>query len=180
MEFIFDQDTGRFYFLEMNTRIQVEHPVTEMVTGIDLVQAQVRIADGRPLPFSQSDVRLVGHAIECRINAESPAHGFRPSPGLITRWDPPDGPGVRLDTHCFAGYAVPPFYDSLLAKLITHGPDRAQAMERMRHALETFHVDGVDTTIPFLRSLVGDPDYQAGKVNTRWIEDHKLNQLVGG
>lgn len=174
VEFIYDQDTAQFYFLEMNTRIQVEHPVTEMITGLDLVQAQLRIAAGQPLGIPQSDVRFVGHAVECRVNAESPAHSFRPSPGVITVWQPPTEPGVRVDTHCFPGYRVPPYYDSLLAKVITHGADRAEALARMQRALAGFDVQGVDTTIPFLRSVVSDPEFLAGQVNTRWIEEHKL------
>ncbi|HLQ31928.1 MAG TPA: carbamoyl phosphate synthase, partial [Chloroflexota bacterium] len=135
---------------EMNTRIQVEHPLTEMVAGIDLVQAQLRIANGEPLPFSQEDIRFSGHAIECRITAEAAEHNFRPSPGLISAWEPPGGPGIRVDTHRYAGNVVPPFYDSLLAKLIVHGADRAQALERMSDALGRFRVAGIDTTIPFL------------------------------
>ncbi|OGP28486.1 MAG: acetyl-CoA carboxylase biotin carboxylase subunit [Deltaproteobacteria bacterium GWA2_57_13] len=170
VEFIVDQDRGAFYFLEVNTRIQVEHPVTEMITGIDLVQEQIRIADGQPLSLSQSEVRFSGHAIECRITAESPSHGFRPCPGSIVDWRPPEGPSVRVDSHCFSGYVVPPFYDSLLAKLITRGDDRSEAVERMRLALENFTVRGVDTVIPFLRFLLHHPDYTAGKVNTRWLE----------
>lgn len=170
VEFIVDQDREAFYFLEVNTRIQVEHPVTEMITGIDLVQEQIRIADGQPLSLSQSEVRFNGHAIECRITAESPSHGFRPCPGPIVEWRPPEGPHVRVDSHCFSGYVVPPFYDSLLAKLITRGDDRSEAVERMRLALENFTVRGVDTVIPFLRFLLHHPDYTAGKVNTRWLE----------
>ncbi|MBI2361038.1 MAG: acetyl-CoA carboxylase biotin carboxylase subunit [Deltaproteobacteria bacterium] len=170
VEFIVDQDQQQFYFLEMNTRIQVEHPVTEMITGLDLVEQQIRIADGQPLSISQSDVRFTGHAIECRITAESANHGFRPCPGPITAWDPPVGPDIRVDTHCFAGYVVPPFYDSLLAKLITRGEDRREAAERMQNALASFAVGGVDTTIPFLRFLLAQPDYIAGTVNTRWLE----------
>jgi acetyl-CoA carboxylase biotin carboxylase subunit len=174
IEFIYDQDTTEFYFLEMNTRIQVEHPVTEMISGLDLVQAQLRIAAGQPLDIAQCDVRLVGHSVECRVTAESPAHGFRPSPGVITVWQPPAEAGVRVDSHCFAGYRVPPYYDSLLAKVITHGADRAEALARMQRALAAFDVQGVDTTIPFLRSVVSDPDFLAGQVNTRWIEEHKI------
>ena len=170
VEFIVDQDRGVFYFLEVNTRIQVEHPVTEMITGIDLVQEQIRIADGQPLGLAQSEVRFNGHAIECRITAESPSHGFRPCPGPIVEWRPPEGPHLRVDSHCFSGYVVPPFYDSLLAKLITRGDDRGEAVERMRLALENFTVRGVDTVIPFLRFLMHHPDYTAGKVNTRWLE----------
>lgn len=174
VEFLYDQDSDAYYFLEMNTRIQVEHPVTEMITGADLVQAQLRIAGGEPLPYAQEHVRLTGHAIECRVTAESAAHGFRPSPGTITRWEPPGGPGVRVDTHCYAGYRVPPYYDSLLAKLIVHGTDRAHALERLNEALARFTVDGIDTTLPFLRALVQDEDFVAGRVSTRWVEEKQL------
>jgi acetyl-CoA carboxylase biotin carboxylase subunit len=170
VEFIFDQDTGMFYFLEMNTRIQVEHPVSEAITGVDLVQEQLRIARGEPLRFSQSDVIFRGHAIECRINAELPDAGFRPSPGRIAEWSPPEGPNIRLDSHCYAGYTVPIFYDSMLAKLIIYGRDRAEAVERMRRALEQFSVSGIGTTLPFLRFVMGHPDFAAGKVNTRLVE----------
>ena len=170
VEFILDQDKGRFYFLEMNTRIQVEHPVTEMTTGIDLVQEQIRVAQGEPISFSQSQVIPEGHAIECRINAEQPQHDFRPSPGRITQWDPPEGSGIRVDSHCYEGYTVPPFYDSLLAKLIVTGSNRMDAIARMQRALADFRVEGVETTIPFLASLVGRADFVAGKVNTGWLE----------
>ena len=170
VEFIFDQDKGRFYFLEMNTRIQVEHPVTEMTTGIDLVQEQIRVAQGEPLSFAQRQVIPRGHAIECRINAEKPEDDFRPSPGMITRWRPPEGPGIRVDTHCYEGYTVPPYYDSLLAKLIVAGGSRMAAIARLQQALANFQVAGVDTTIPFLASLVERGDFIAGKVNTRWLE----------
>ncbi len=170
VEFIFDQDKGSFYFLEMNTRIQVEHPVTEMTTGFDLVQEQIRVAQGDPIGFSQSQVVPVGHAIECRINAEQPWDDFRPSPGLITRWQPPEGAGVRVDSHCYAGYTVPPYYDSLLAKLIVTGGTRMEAIARLQQALASFHVAGVYTTIPFLASLVERADFIAGKVDTGWLE----------
>ena len=170
VEFIFDNDTDEFFFLEMNTRIQVEHPVTEMVTGIDLVAQQLRIARGEPLPFKQSDVCLSGHAIECRINAESPQHGFRPCPGRIATWQAPNGTGIRVDTHCYSGYFVPPFYDSLLAKLIVHAAGRARAAARARQALASFQVQGIDTGIPFLQTIIADADYLNGKVNTRWLE----------
>ncbi|HXV79400.1 MAG TPA: acetyl-CoA carboxylase biotin carboxylase subunit, partial [Candidatus Binatia bacterium] len=143
VEFIFDNDTNEFFFLEMNTRIQVEHPVTEMITGVDLVAQQLRIGRGEPLPFKQSDVRFYGHAIECRINAESPQHGFRPCPGHIVAWQAPQGAGIRVDTHCYAGYFVPPFYDSLLAKLIVHGGERAAAVDRTKQALASFQVQGI-------------------------------------
>ena len=176
VEFIVDQDSGNFYFLEMNTRIQVEHPVTEMITGIDLVKEQIRIADGQPLPFTQSDVRFTGQAIECRINAESPREGFRPCPGSIVEWSPPEGSGIRVDSHCYAGYSVPAYYDSLLAKLIVRGNDRVTAVGRMQEALENFIVSGIETTIPFLRFLICQLDYVKGKVNTRWVES-RLKQF---
>jgi acetyl-CoA carboxylase biotin carboxylase subunit len=175
VEFIFDNETNEFFFLEMNTRIQVEHPVTEMVTGVDLVAQQLRIARGEALPFEQSDVRFFGHAIECRINAESPQHGFRPCPGLIIVWRAPEGAGVRVDSHCYSGYFVPPFYDSLLGKLIVHGENRAQALARTSQALASFQVEGIDTGIPFLQAVIDDVDYVKGKVNTRWLEK-KLKQ----
>ena len=171
VEFILDQDHGTFYFLEMNTRIQVEHPVTEMITGVDIVKEQIRIAGGEPLSLSQKEVRSEGHAIECRINAEMPDDNFRPSPGKITRWQAPEGGGIRLDTHCFAGYFVPPFYDSLLAKLIVKGDDRLQAIQHARSALSNFIVQGVDTTIAICQSIMDNPDYIKGKIHTRWVED---------
>jgi acetyl-CoA carboxylase biotin carboxylase subunit len=171
VEFIFDQDARKFYFLEMNTRIQVEHPVSEMITGIDLVQEQLRIAGGEKLRFSQADVKIRGHAIECRITAELATDGFRPCPGRITKWSPPEGPNIRLDTHCYEGYTVPIFYDSMLGKLIVYGTDRTEAIERMRRALSRFSVAGVSTTLPFLRFIMEHPDFAAGKVNTHLIED---------
>jgi acetyl-CoA carboxylase biotin carboxylase subunit len=170
VEFIFDQDTKQFYFLEMNTRIQVEHPVTEMITGVDLVAQQFFVARGMPLSLKQSDIDLKGHAIECRINAESPRHGFRPCPGKITLWRPPQGAGIRVDSHCFTNYFVPPYYDSLLAKLIVHGDNRSDAAARIRDALAAFLVEGIDTGIPFLQTVIDDPDYLSGAVNTRWLE----------
>jgi acetyl-CoA carboxylase biotin carboxylase subunit len=171
VEFIFDQDAQTFYFLEMNTRIQVEHPVSEMISGIDLVQEQLRIAGAEALRFSQADVKIRGHSIECRITAELATEGFRPSPGRIARWCPPQGPNVRLDTHCYEGYTVPIFYDSMLGKLIVYGIDRAEAIERMRRALDQFSVSGIGTTLPFLRFVMGHPDFAAGKVNTHLIDD---------
>lgn len=177
VEFILDQDQQRFYFLEMNTRIQVEHPVTEMVTGIDLVKEQFRIAAGQPLSVDQTSVRLAGHAIECRINAESPCNGFRPSPGRITRWEAPVDSGIRLDTHCYSGYFVPPFYDSLLAKLITVGDDRFNAMERMQTALGNMKISGVDTNIPFHQFVLNQSDYRRGRVNTRWVENKLVKEF---
>ena len=159
-EFLVDE-AGGFYFLEMNTRIQVEHPVTEILTGIDLIREQIRIAAGEPLGYDQSAVRMVGHAIECRINAEDP-ESFVPSPGTITAWIPPGGFGVRVDSHCFPSYTIPSFYDSLIAKVIVHGLDRTQAIQRMRRALTEFTVEGVKTTIPFQLRLIGDPAFLAG------------------
>ncbi len=170
IEFIYDNDTSDFFFLEMNTRIQVEHPVTEMITGVDLVVQQLKIARGEPLAYQQSDIRINGHAIECRINAESPQHAFRPCPGLIREWRPPRGPGIRMDSHCYSNYFVPPYYDSLLGKLIVHGADRHEAADRMKLALDNFHVSGIDTGIPFLKTVIDDPEYRSGKVNTRWLE----------
>ena len=170
IEFIYDNDTSDYYFLEMNTRIQVEHPVTEMITGVDLVAQQLRIARGEALPFKQSDITFTGHAIECRITAESPQHGFRPCPGLISTWQGPTGPGIRLDTHCYSGYFVPPYYDSLLAKLIVHANSRIESADRTNWALDNFHVTGIDTLIPFLKVVIADDEYRAGKLNTRWLE----------
>ncbi len=174
VEFVFDEQSRRFYFLEMNTRIQVEHPVTEMVTGRDLVAEQIRIAAGERLSFAQEDVRIEGHALECRINAEDAARNFVPSPGRLLAWTPPEGEGVRVDSHCYPGYLVPPFYDSLLAKLIAHAVDRGAAIARMLGALERFVVEGVHTTIPFHRRVLAHEDFRAGRVTTRWVEDSFL------
>ena len=170
IEFIYDNDSADFYFLEMNTRIQVEHPVTEMITGVDLVQQQLLIARGEPLALKQTDIRFAGHAIECRITAESPQHGFRPCPGRIAEWQAPAGPGIRLDSHCYPGYFVPPYYDSLLAKLIVHADTRHAAAAGTLRALGDFHVSGIDTLIPFLKAVIADPEYRDGKVNTCWLE----------
>jgi acetyl-CoA carboxylase biotin carboxylase subunit len=164
VEFLVDPD-GRFYFIEMNTRIQVEHPVTEAVTGLDLIREQIRIAAGEMLGYRQSAVRTHGHAIECRINAEDP-ETFAPSAGRITQWVPPGGFGVRVDTHVTAPCVVPPFYDSLLAKIIVHGRDRAEALARMRRALGETVVDGVKTSIPFLLRVLDDPAFVAGRFST--------------
>jgi len=169
VEFLLDTD-GQYYFMEMNTRIQVEHPVTEMVTSFDLVKEQIRVAAGEPIGFQGDGRRLRGHAIECRINAEDPYRGFQPCPGLITAYHPPGGPGVRVDTHVYAGYSVPPYYDSLLAKVIVHGNDRAEALTRMGQALDSFILEGVTTTIPFLARVIRHPDFIAGTVDTRFLE----------
>jgi acetyl-CoA carboxylase biotin carboxylase subunit len=161
VEFLVDR-SGQFYFIETNTRIQVEHPVTELVTGFDLVREQVRIAAGEPLGYRQDAIRWSGHAIECRINAEDPEH-FTPSPGRVTAWVPPGGPGVRVDSHLAAGYIVPPHYDSLIAKIVVHGRDRAEAVARMHRALSETVVEGVKTTIPFHLKVLADPTFLAGE-----------------
>ena len=170
VEFIVDQDEGKFYFLEMNTRIQVEHPVTEMITGIDLVREQFRVADGYDLSLSQSDVTFLGHSIECRINAEVPLEGFRPDPGLIVDWRQPQGPDVRMDTHCHTGYIVPMFYDSMLAKLIVKGTDRGDTLEKMREALDQFLVTGIKSTLPFLRYVLNHSSFTSEEVNTGLVD----------
>ncbi len=168
VEFLLDRE-GTFYFLEMNTRIQVEHPVTEEATGYDLVKEQLSLAAGERLSVPD-DVELRGHVIECRINAENPEDGFRPSPGLITTFHPPGGPGVRVDTHVYSGYHVPPYYDSLIAKLIIRATTRDEAIERARLALEMFVIEGVHTTIPFIRSLLDNPEFRSGDVDTNFLD----------
>ncbi len=173
IEFIYDQDEKKYYFLEMNTRIQVEHPVTEMVTGVDIVKEQINIAAGGALPFKQEDICFTGHAFECRINAEDAFNNFRPSPGLITEWDIPQGPGIRVDTHCHQGYKVPFFYDSLLGKLISYGADREEARRRMLCALDEFKVSGIHTTVPYLKKVLELPDFASGKVTTHILEQIK-------
>jgi acetyl-CoA carboxylase biotin carboxylase subunit len=170
MEFLFEESSGSFYFMEMNTRLQVEHPVTELVTGIDLVKLQIRVAAGEPLPMTQSDVTIRGHAIEMRINAENPALGFRPSPGEITVFHLGGGPGVRIDSHLTTGAVVSSHYDSMVAKLIVHGADRAEAMARADRALAEARVEGVDTTIPFHREVIAHPDFLAGRYDTGFLE----------
>lgn len=171
VEFIYDQNTGAFYFIEMNTRIQVEHPVTELITGIDLVKEQLRIARGEPLRLRQEDVRFGGHAIECRINAEDHTAAFRPCPGRVERYAAPGGPGVRIDSHIEAGYAIPPYYDSMVAKLICWGRDRDEARQRVARALQEMRIEGVTTTIPFHQSLIAHPAFVSGRFNTRFVHD---------
>jgi acetyl-CoA carboxylase biotin carboxylase subunit len=178
VEFVVDADTGDYAFLEVNTRVQVEHPVTEMVTGIDIVRAQLQIAGGEPLPFRQSDVRLDGHAVEVRVNAEDPARGFAPSPGTVTRWVEPVGGGLRIDTHCFGGYRIPPHYDSLLAKVIAHGADRELALRRLDRGLRHLVVEGVSTTVPMLLAVVDSADFRAGTHHTRWVEQDLMPALA--
>ncbi|MDQ0394379.1 acetyl-CoA carboxylase biotin carboxylase subunit [Labrys monachus] len=170
LEYLYDADRGDFFFIEMNTRIQVEHPVSEMITGIDLVREMIRVAGGEKLSLSQDQVRLGGHAIEVRINAEDPAMGFRPAPGTISALSVPGGMGVRFDTMLYQGYSVPPFYDSLLGKLIVWDTDRPAALRRLARALDELKVEGVPTTAALHRALAGDPQIQAGDVHTRWLE----------
>jgi acetyl-CoA carboxylase biotin carboxylase subunit len=164
-------ESGEFYFMEMNTRIQVEHPVTELVTGQDLVLHQLTIAEGEPLDLRQDQVKFRGHAIECRINAEDPDRNFMPTPGRIETFHQPGGPGVRVDTAAYQSYVIPPYYDSLVAKVLTHGNDRPQAIARMRVALDEFVVEGIATTIPLHRRLIQEPRFLAGEVHTRFVED---------
>ncbi len=169
MEFLFDQD-GSFYFMEMNTRIQVEHPVTEEVTGLDMVKEQIQVAAGERLSVAQEDVRWEGHAIECRINAEDHERGFRPSPGTITYFYRPGGPGLRMDSHVYAGYTVPPHYDSMIGKLIARGKDRPEALRRMEIALEEMIVEGIKTTIPFHLLALRDDAFRRGELDTHFVE----------
>lgn len=179
VEFIVDQDAGEFFFLEMNTRIQVEHPVTELISGIDLIQEQFRVASGEKLRYRQDDIVLRGHAIECRINAEMPSAGFRPSPGRITKWEPSQGPNIRLDTHCHTDYVVPMFYDSMVAKLIVYGIDRDEAISRMKQALSRFNVEGIETTIAFQNVLVRSKEFNEGTMNTKLV-DRLVQEEFGG
>jgi acetyl-CoA carboxylase biotin carboxylase subunit len=159
-----------FYMLEVNTRLQVEHPVSELITGVDLVKAQIRVAAGEPLWFKQKDIKITGHAIECRINAEDPDRNFTPSPGTITRFDMPGGPGVRMDTHCIAGYRVPPNYDSMIGKLIVHADTREAAIARMDRALREFTVEPIKTTIPLHRELMRNGAFRAGGMDIHYLE----------
>jgi acetyl-CoA carboxylase biotin carboxylase subunit len=169
-EFLYEND--EFYFIEMNTRIQVEHPVTELITGIDLVQQQIRVAAGEKFTLRQRDISFKGHAIECRINAEDP-FTFVPSPGRVTNWHTPGGPGVRIDSHVFNGYFVPPYYDSMIAKVITYGDTREQAVARMSIALSEMVVEGIKTNIPLHRDLMADSRFMAGGTSIHYLE-HKL------
>ena len=175
VEFLVDR-SGAFYFMEMNTRIQVEHPVTEVVTGVDLIAEQLRIAGGEPISLQQSEIQLRGHAIEVRINAEDPRQNFRPAPGKITGWLPPGGPGVRVDSHVYTGYEIPPFYDSLIGKLIVWGVDRDHALKRLRRALSECAVTGIPTTIDFHLALLDLPEFQRGDVHTKFVEQEMLPQ----
>ena len=175
-EFLYEK--GEFYFIEMNTRVQVEHPVTEMITGIDIVQTQIRVAAGEKLPFKQRDIEFSGHAIECRINAEHP-YKFTPSPGRITSWHTPGGPGIRVDSHAFANYTVPPYYDSLVGKVIAYGDTRAQAIARMRIALSEMVVEGIQTNLPLHQDIMTDSAFIRGGTNIHYLE-HKLGLAKKG
>lgn len=173
IEFLLEAD-GRFYFMEMNTRIQVEHPVTEWVTGIDLIKEQILIASGEKLKIRQEDVQLKGHAIECRINAENPLKNFRPSPGMISTLHLPGGQGIRVDTGIYSGYQIPPYYDSMLAKLIVHGEDRPRAIAKMLSAMGEIIIGGVDTNVDYQFDILSNADYQSGKVNVDFLKDHEI------
>jgi acetyl-CoA carboxylase biotin carboxylase subunit len=168
VEFLYED--GQFYFIEMNTRIQVEHPVTEMITGLDLVLEQIRVAAGGELAMTQTDVKFHGHAIECRINAENPV-SFRPSPGKILHWHPPGGPGVRVDSGAYQGYTIPPHYDSLVGKLIVHGKTRTECLMRLKRALDELIVEGIETTLPLFRALVREPAIIDGDYHIHWLEE---------
>ena len=174
VEFIYDADRETYAFLEFNARIQVEHPVSELVSGIDLVAAQLRVAGGEPLGFTQADISLSGHAVEVRITTEDPVRGFLPKPGTVTVWEAPTGEGIRVDSHCEPGYVVTPFYDSLLAKIVAFGPDRDTAIARMLTALDELQVGGVPTTREFCRAALDHPDFRAGRVTTNWIATRGL------
>jgi acetyl-CoA carboxylase biotin carboxylase subunit len=167
IEFLYEN--GHFYFIEMNTRLQVEHPISEAITGVDIVREQIRVAAGLPLSFEQKDIAFSGHAIECRINAEN-AFTFRPSPGLIKQFHVPGGLGVRFDSHIYSGYRIPPYYDSLTGKLIVHGKTRNEALMRLRRALDELVVEGIETTIPLFQMLVREPDIIDGNYNIHWLE----------
>jgi acetyl-CoA carboxylase, biotin carboxylase subunit len=174
VEFIYEYKTKSFYFMEMNTRIQVEHPVTEMVTGMDLIKEQILVASGEKLSLQQEDVQFNGWAIECRINAENPAKKFMPSPGKVEMYLPPGGFGIRVDSAVYPGYSIPPFYDSMVAKLIVHGKTREEAIAKMKRALSEFVIEGVHTTIPFHLQLLDHPDFVKGEFNTKFLEEHEL------
>ena len=176
IEFLLDEKTGNFYFMEMNTRIQVEHPVTEMVCGIDLIKEQIRVAAGEKLKFNQDNVQLRGAAIECRINAEDPDNNFMPSPGKIESLIIPGGPNVRVDTHIYAGYEVPAYYDSLVAKLIVYGNNRQEAIKTMRRALSEFYIAPIKTTIPFHLKLMDNPLFKKGDISTHFVQDLLMNE----
>jgi acetyl-CoA carboxylase biotin carboxylase subunit len=169
IEFLFDIDTRKFYFMEMNTRIQVEHPVSEAITGVDLIKYQIRIANGEKLDISQEDIQRHGHSLECRINAEDPERDFSPAPGTIRQLIVPGGPGVRVDSAVYPGYTIPPFYDSMVAKLITWGIDRRETVERMKRALDEFCLEGIKTTIPFHKEVMRNKEFLSGQYTTDFV-----------
>jgi acetyl-CoA carboxylase biotin carboxylase subunit len=170
-EFLVDTDRDQFVFLEINARVQVEHPVTEMVSGIDIVREQFRIARGEPLTFAQEDVIIRGHAIECRVNAEDPERDFVPDPGLISEWVVPQGDGVRVDTAVYPGARVSPYYDSLIAKVIVHAATRSEAIAKMGRVLSRMRVEGISTTIGLQKEIMSDPDFSGSPITTKWLED---------
>jgi len=174
VEFLVDKGRDEFYFMEVNTRIQVEHPVSEEISGIDLIKEQIRVGYGAPLSFGQEDVQFKGHAIECRITAEDPRDDFFPSPGCIEKFVAPSGDNVRVDTHCYSGYEVSPYYDSMIAKLITTGETREQTIRNMKAALDDFVIEGIETNIPFQKFLIEQPEFVAGDIDIKWIEDSAL------
>lgn len=174
VEFLYDVDRNDFYFIEVNSRIQVEHPVTEEITGRDLIACQLRVAGGEGIGIAQDEIEIRGHAIECRMNAEDARRDFAPSPGRITKWNPPQGEGIRLDSHAGEGYLVPPFYDSMIGKLIVHGKDRSEAIDRLIAAIGAFELEGIKTTMPLAAFIVDHPDFRNNQITTRWLEDKGL------
>ncbi|MBE0597313.1 MAG: acetyl-CoA carboxylase biotin carboxylase subunit [Desulfuromonadales bacterium] len=178
VEFLVDMDRQQFYFMEVNTRIQVEHPVTEEVTGVDLVKEQIRIAFGHPLALNQSEVKFKGHAIECRITAEDSRNDFMPTPGQISRFVVPYGDNIRVDTHCYQGYTISPYYDSLMAKVIATGETRDSALQNLKSALASFQISGVETNIPFLQFLIAQPEFATGEIHVKWIENTVMPKFL--
>jgi acetyl/propionyl-CoA carboxylase alpha subunit len=177
IEYLVDKDLN-YYFMEMNTRIQVEHPVTEMVHQVDLIKEQIRVAAGETLNFKQNQIKQVGHSIECRINAEDPSNNFIPSPGEITSFYQPGGPGTRVDTHIYASYHIPPYYDSLIAKLVVWGRDRQESISRIKRALDEFVIEGIKTTIPFHKYVISTPEFLSGDFDTHFIEKIYQKELI--
>jgi acetyl-CoA carboxylase biotin carboxylase subunit len=178
VEFLVDKDRDEFFFMEVNTRIQVEHPVSEEISGIDLVKEQIQVAFGAPVSLNQEDVKFNGHAIECRITAEDAKDDFFPSPGCIDKFVAPNGDNIRVDTHCYQGYTIGPYYDSLLAKLITTGDTREEALANMKTALSDFKIEGIETNIPFLQFIIEQPEFIEGDIHIKWLEDKVLPLFV--
>jgi acetyl-CoA carboxylase biotin carboxylase subunit len=177
VEFLYDVDRDDFYFMEVNSRIQVEHPVTEAITSVDLIECQLNVAANDDIGYSQADIQFSGHAIECRINAEDPTSNFSPSGGRLTEWCLPTGEGVRIDTHVREGYLVPPYYDSMIGKLIVRGKDRPDAIDRLIKAINDFHISGVKTTLPIAAFIVNHSDFRKGRITTRWLEEIGLPEF---